>query len=186
MKKLMNAKRLVALTAAAALAACLAAGCAQTPAQESGEAPQQQEAAQQEGEAAQANGQSAAFDMTAYPEHAAACEGADSLAGFHMALGQDCASCHTGDFAAQLETAGVEGEPELSSLYYTDTATCLGSGCHESWDSLAQKTADLDDYNPHDSIHGTIEDCNECHKGHSEQVDICGQCHPNGGQTMKR
>ena len=64
------------------------------------------------------------------------------------------------------------------------TTTCLSSECHVSWEKLAERTADLGDYNPHDSIHGTIEDCNECHKGHAEQVDICGECHPNGGQEM--
>lgn len=184
MKKIVNAKRLVALVAAASLAACLAAGCAQSPSSQTGDEGAQQGTAANGGqdEGAVQSG----FDMAAYPEHAAACEGADSLAGFHMALGQDCESCHTGDFAAQLQTAGVEGEPELSSLFYTDTATCLESGCHDSWENLAQKTADLGDYNPHDSIHGTIEDCNECHKAHSPQVDICAQCHPNGGQMMKR
>lgn len=183
MKKIANAKRLVALVAAASLAACLAAGCAQSSGAGLGEQNPQQPAT---GSGQEAETSQGGFDMASYPQHAAACEGADSLAGFHMALGQDCESCHTGDFAEQLAVAGVEGEPEMSSLYYTDTATCLGSGCHVSWENLAEKTADLGEYNPHDSIHGTIEDCNECHKGHSEQVDICGQCHPNGGQTMKR
>lgn len=181
MKKISNAKGLIVAAVAASLAACLTLGCSQGPKEESGGQAQEQEAAEQAADPAKA-----AFDMSAYPAHVAASEGTDSLAGFHLALGQTCESCHVDDMAAELEVAGVEGEPELSSLYYTDTATCLGSGCHDSWDSLAQKTADLGDYNPHDSIHGTIEDCNECHKGHSEQVDICGQCHPNGGQTMKR
>ena len=53
-----------------------------------------------------------------------------------------------------------------------DSETCLS--CHGgSWEALAKLTSDLGDYNPHDSIHGTIENCNECHKGHSNQVDVC-------------
>lgn len=120
-----------------------------------------------------------------YPVHAANAEDGAGLASYHAALGQECDSCHQGDLAAQVtEATGGEGEPDCTSTFYDDTATCLSSDCHVSWETLAERTADLGDYNPHDSIHGTIEDCNECHKGHSEQVDICGQCHPNGGQEM--
>lgn len=108
------------------------------------------------------------------------------LASFHGSAGLTCTDCHTGNLDAQvasLKDGGVE-EPALSSTYYMDSETCLS--CHGgSWEALAKETAGLGDYNPHDSIHGTIENCNECHKGHSEQKDICGECHDNGGQTMK-
>ena len=61
--------------------------------------------------------------------------------------------------------------------------TCLD--CHTgSYEELAKQTADLGEYNPHQSPHGNL-NCNECHKGHAAQVDTCGQCHSNGGQTMR-
>lgn len=124
---------------------------------------------------------------SAFPNHAASVEAGEGEAGFHANLGQDCESCHTGDLKAEVATlSGHEdgSEPELSSSYYMDSQVCLD--CHGgSWEELAKQTSDLGDYNPHDSIHGTIENCNECHKGHSAQVDLCSECHDNGGQTMK-
>ena len=122
-----------------------------------------------------------------FPQHAASVEAGEGEAGFHAQLGQDCASCHTGDLSAEVATlAGAESgeEPALSSAYYMDSQTCLD--CHGgTWEELAKLTDDLGDYNPHDSLHGTIENCNECHKGHAAQVDLCSECHDNGGQTMK-
>lgn len=122
-----------------------------------------------------------------FPRHAASVEAGEGEAGFHAQLGQDCSSCHTGDLTAEvtsLATAGTGEEPELSSAYYMDSQTCLD--CHGgTWEELAKLTEDLGDYNPHDSLHGTIENCNECHKGHAAQVDLCSECHDNGGQTMK-
>ena len=67
--------------------------------------------------------------------------------------------------------------------YYIDNDKCLS--CHGgSYEELAKQTAQLGEYNPHQSPHGNL-NCNECHKGHAAQVDTCGQCHPNGGQTMR-
>lgn len=124
---------------------------------------------------------------SAFPAHTASVEAGEGEAGFHAQLGQDCESCHTGDLSAEVATlAGAESgeEPALSSSYYMDSQTCLD--CHGgTWEELAKLTEDLGDYNPHDSLHGTIENCNECHKGHSAQVDLCSECHDNGGQTMK-
>ena len=123
----------------------------------------------------------------AFPEHTASVEAGEGEAGYHAALGQDCESCHTGDLKAEVATlAGHEdgSEPELTSSYYMDSQVCLD--CHGgTWEELAKLTEDLGDYNPHDTLHGTIENCNECHKGHSEQVDLCSECHDNGGQEMK-
>ena len=168
MRKSIRLKVLMAASAAVLASACLAAGCAPN------------------GTEGSSSGSASTADEAAYPVHAANCEDGTGMASFHAALGQDCASCHGEDLADQVAAVtGSDAEPELSSIYYADTATCLSSGCHESWEALAERTEDLGDYNPHDSIHGTIEDCNECHKGHSEQVDICGECHPNGGQTMR-
>ena len=70
-----------------------------------------------------------------------------------------------------------------SGRYYSDNDKCLS--CHEgSYDALAELTSDLDPYNPHKQPHGQM-NCNECHKGHAAQVDVCAQCHDNGGQEMK-
>lgn len=166
MKKTLRTKGLIALSVVALVSVLAAAGCAPG------------------GSAGESAGTASGTDQAAYPAHAANGEGGPGLASFHMALGQDCASCHGDDLADQVAAISADGEPELASTYYVDTETCLSSGCHESWESLAKRTEDLGDYNPHESIHGTIENCNECHKGHAEQVDICGECHPNGGQTM--
>lgn len=70
---------------------------------------------------------------------------------------------------------------------------CLRSGCHVNSDGsvmtredLLAKTANLSPkYNPHNSSqHGEIS-CGQCHKGHSQSVNNCTQCHtdapvPNG------
>lgn len=122
-----------------------------------------------------------------FPAHTASVEAGEGEAGFHAQLGQDCESCHTGDLNAEVATlAGADSgeEPALSSSYYMDSQTCLD--CHGgTWEELAKLTDDLGDYNPHKSLHGTIENCNECHKGHAAQVDLCSECHDNGGQIMK-
>ena len=65
------------------------------------------------------------------------------------------------------------GAGQASWHAQNEGTTCLD--CHE---------ADLGDYNPHKSPHGQM-NCNECHKGHAAQVNTCGQCHDNGGQTMR-
>lgn len=134
-----------------------------------------------------AKGGDAASLAAAYPEHQRNTEdGGAGMASFHAALGYECADCHTGDLQAEVAgLAAADGaEPALASSYYMDSETCLS--CHGgTWEELAKLTDGLGDYNPHDSIHGTIENCNECHKGHSDQVDVCSECHDNGGQTMK-
>ncbi|MBQ9020814.1 MAG: cytochrome c3 family protein [Eggerthellaceae bacterium] len=119
------------------------------------------------------------FDENDYPAHVASMTAGEGIASLHTA----CTDCHDDALASQIASTGAEGEPELSSLYYVDTEKC--QTCHGDYETLSKATESLGDYNPHASIHGTIEFCNECHKGHSSQVDICGECHPNGGQTMK-
>ena len=62
---------------------------------------------------------------------------------------------------------------------------CLRSGCHVNEDGsdvtredLTAKTAGLSaKYNPHNqSQHGEIS-CGQCHKGHSQSMNYCTQCH---------
>ena len=84
---------------------------------------------------------------------------------------------------ARRGTAWTHSNAGSGLRHYVDNDTCLS--CHgDSYEALAEQTADLEPYNPHDSPHGQL-NCNECHKGHAQQVDTCGQCHPNGGQTMR-
>ena len=66
-----------------------------------------------------------------------------------------------------------------------DSRTCLD--CHGgTWEELAKLTDDTGDYNPHDSLHGTIENCNESAiKGRAAQVDLLASATITGGQTMK-
>jgi hypothetical protein len=116
------------------------------------------------------------------------CDASDGagIASVHAAAGVTCLSCHKADTSTQVSEliSYVEGDDyvALSSAYYVDDDTCLS--CHGgSYEALAEETADLGDYNPHSSPHGNM-NCDECHKGHSEQVDTCGECHDNGGQEM--
>lgn len=110
------------------------------------------------------------------------------LAHAHQAADVTCLDCHKADLHTQASEAEIQvfhnpGNVELTSTYYVDNQTCLD--CHGgSYEALAKTTEVLGDYNPHANPHGQM-NCNECHKGHSAQVDTCGQCHENGGQTMR-
>lgn len=130
---------------------------------------------------------------TTMSEHVANYEGTDAsqgagLAHLHATAKVTCLDCHKAGLDTQLaelnsQLSGNVGNLDLSARYYMDNATCLS--CHGgSYESLATKTAGLGDYNPHANPHGEM-NCNECHKAHSTQVDTCGDCHDNGGQTMK-
>lgn len=63
-------------------------------------------------------------------------------------------------------------------------AFCLKSGCHVNADGsdmqrsdLVAATADLSaTRNPHLAQHGELP-CGTCHKGHSQSVNYCSQCH---------
>lgn len=113
--------------------------------------------------------------------------GGAGLASVHAAAGEDCLSCHVADLETQvselqMQLTGNWEEMDLGSHYYVDNDRCLS--CHgDSYEALAEKTADLGEYNPHANPHGQM-NCNECHKAHAPQVDTCGECHDNGGQTM--
>ncbi|MEE1480826.1 MAG: cytochrome c3 family protein [Slackia isoflavoniconvertens] len=127
-------------------------------------------------------------------EHVDNYYGADGTNGAGLAhwhgvnAGTTCLDCHKADINTQVAELGsqLSGDTDnlgLADRYYVDNDTCLS--CHgDSYEALAEQTADLEPYNPHDSPHGQL-NCNECHKGHAQQVDTCGQCHPNGGQTMR-
>ena len=63
-------------------------------------------------------------------------------------------------------------------------AFCLREGCHVNDDGSVMTRADLiaktaglsEKYNPHKEQHGEVA-CGECHKGHSQSVNYCSQCH---------
>ncbi len=75
---------------------------------------------------------------------------------------------------------------------------CLKAGCHVNddgsvmtRDDLLAKTSGLSDkYNPHKPQHGEVA-CGQCHKGHSQSVNYCTQCHteapvPDGWLTYQQ
>lgn len=63
---------------------------------------------------------------------------------------------------------------------------CLAEGCHTTVEGealltreqLTEATAYLGDYNPHlfDQHYATWQ-CTDCHKGHSQSVNMCSDCH---------
>ena len=56
-------------------------------------------------------------------------------------------------------------------------AGCLS--CHGgSYEALAERTADLGDWNPHDSLHGGYNACVNCHEKDKEiTFNYCENCH---------
>ncbi|WP_102375746.1 cytochrome c3 family protein [Raoultibacter massiliensis] len=67
-------------------------------------------------------------------------------------------------------TTGVAGE-------YVSDEQCLS--CHGgTYDALAETTAGLGDWNPHDPIHGGYNSCQNCHAKDKEITDnYCEHCH---------
>ena len=63
---------------------------------------------------------------------------------------------------------------------------CLS--CHESYDAVAEKTAEYGDSNPHNSIHGRLGSCENCHSGDKvvNEDQKCLSCHawPREEQSM--
>ena len=118
-----------------------------------------------------------------------------------------CMSCHLPVLSQQIGEAGewvtggyeVEGENALGQVLLAErsldelaepiglasgTEFCLREGCHVNddgsvmtRDDLLAKTAGLSEqFNPHKTQHGEVA-CGECHKGHSQSVNYCSQCH---------
>jgi len=54
--------------------------------------------------------------------------------------------------------------------------------CHISYEYLANQT-DYLEKNPHLSHWDTLK-CRDCHISHGQQIDLCSECHENGGQRM--
>lgn len=75
--------------------------------------------------------------------------------------------------AAQASTTEASGEPGA----YVSDGQCLS--CHGgSYEALAERTADLGDWNPHDSLHGGYNACVNCHAKDKELTfNYCENCH---------
>lgn len=81
------------------------------------------------------------------------------LADRHVARGAPCESCH----GVKAPTPGAK----------VPSAAC--TTCHGSLDKVAERTK-AKVPNPHyNHLIGT--DCQECHKGHAQSVNLCGSCH---------
>ena len=76
--------------------------------------------------------------------------------------------------SAESETAATV--PAEAGAYVSDEQ-CLS--CHGgSYEALAERTADLGDWNPHDSMHGGYNSCVNCHERDKELTyNYCEQCH---------
>ncbi|WP_417143722.1 cytochrome c3 family protein [Raoultibacter massiliensis] len=74
------------------------------------------------------------------------------------------------------ENAANETVSAEAGAYVSDEQ-CLS--CHGgSYEALAERTADLGDWNPHDSIHGGYNSCNNCHYEDKQlSYNYCNQCH---------
>ena len=81
------------------------------------------------------------------------------LADRHAQKGFMCESCHT---------------PDMKVKQSGDYDVCVD--CHGDYEKMIQKTQGKYEVNPH-AQHEGILPCTECHKGHKEGVNYCGQCH---------
>ena len=96
--------------------------------------------------------------------------------------------CHKADINTQVAELGsqISGDTDnlgLADRYYVDNDTCLS--CHgDSYERLLSRLPIWNRTIRTIPLMARL-NCNECHKGHAQQVDTCGQCHPNGGQTMR-
>lgn len=78
--------------------------------------------------------------------------------------------------AEAAEPAAVVDGMDPTAPYTSDEA-CLA--CHGgSYEANAANTADFGIWNPHDSIHGGYNSCDNCHeKGQEVTRNWCGNCH---------
>ncbi len=95
------------------------------------------------------------------------------LVGFSLALVAGCAPQQTASSGGSDTTASMPAE---AGVYVSDEQ-CLS--CHgNSYEALAQVTADLGDWNPHDSIHGGYNACDNCHEADKViSYNYCEPCH---------
>mgnify|MGYP000026872891 FL=1 len=93
---------------------------------------------------------------------------AQALAERHSQKGLSCQSCHG------------QAQPKAGDTVANDQ--CLQ--CHGPLEKLQAKFADKKEYNPHKNHLGDI-DCVLCHKGHSQSVAYCQECHQDFKMSMR-
>jgi len=76
----------------------------------------------------------------------------------HKAAALACDACHK------------ENPPRTAP----PVATC--TGCHGTYETIAEKTQNVTPHNPHQTHEGEIE-CWECHHVHKPSEDYCAKCH---------
>lgn len=74
------------------------------------------------------------------------------------------------------ETAKSQAVSNEAGAYVSDEQ-CMS--CHGgSYEAIAELTADLGDWNPHDSLHGGYNSCINCHEKDKEVTfNYCENCH---------
>ncbi|MEC4271897.1 cytochrome c3 family protein [Adlercreutzia sp. R25] len=82
-----------------------------------------------------------------------------------------------GTGAATEQTAASEADPTDPTGPYVSDEACLA--CHGgSYEAHAEQTADLGQWNPHASIHGGYNSCDNCHeRGQEVTRNWCSNCH---------
>lgn len=112
------------------------------------------------------------------------------LAAVHGASGDTCMDCHVPTMSEQISEGGAwltgnyefplieRSADELTEASGRDAdELCLNEACHNlAREDLAQITADMGIYNPHDPHHTELA-CTTCHKAHRASVMYCTQCH---------
>lgn len=108
----------------------------------------------------------------------------DGLARIHADADVTCLGCHEPTVSQQMSelVTWVSGDV-TTPLVQRKFGNEMCTNCHGDFAELAERTADLK-RNPHENPHSDDNECSMCHKSHADQVDYCGQCHDNGGQTM--
>ena len=96
------------------------------------------------------------------------------LAAVGCAPAADSSKTNMADTGATEQAAADPTDP--TGPYVSDEA-CLA--CHGgSYEAHAAQTADLDQWNPHASIHGGYNSCDNCHeKGQEVTRNWCANCH---------
>lgn len=106
----------------------------------------------------------------------------------HEQAGVQCKQCHDYPLSAEI-TSGwdyVTGNYEVSDsgeLVQRTFDNEMCTKCHGSLENVARQT-DYLSYNPHNAKSMGDFKCNDCHKSHTETVDVCGQCHTHGGERL--
>lgn len=100
-----------------------------------------------------------------------------AVAGCAPAGGDDTDLADTGAAGAATEQVANGADPTDPTGPYVSDEACLA--CHGgSYEAHAAETADMGQWNPHASIHGGYNSCDNCHeKGQEVTRNWCSNCH---------